>query len=494
MQSTYSVFPANRKLLDEAKIPFAIYTQPMKQTSLILNKNEEVPRCDSCKSYFNGLCISNSYGWNCTICGKRCSFDKYTDTIKNVSIQPSFSIISDPIPDSAVIHVIIISCGSIEPAKIIMSSLPPDSVVHVYVITSSNASTKIVTKAGRVGDLGELPKESIRVGIEKVFQVILSLLLLPQRCIWVRAFCSGGDATSIMKKLNDINKIRLRIDFYVDTPISRYQKELSELLPGVLRFFGSFLEINNLISASDIASLDCISPYSYQCKIQLKSGSLYSSICGDKRSAVPVISSQHTSIPFSITPPQSNTNITFQAIQSISEMYTWNPPTNVIEKHTNISTFDFPISDSIDLIMQSVTPTAVFDYSKRFSISTNFQSSFPNIKSLESMNTMAQKSPQFNSFMYEFFSQCQPLTWKYVLGCFLEVWKDKETNELNVVIIKKYPNLYFYIKEGSEVLIGDAIKGFIENCKPLIVYVKQISFKDINSVLSGFGMAQLDLL
>lgn len=321
MQSTFSIFPSSKKVLDSIKIPFVLYTQPIpNDLYTIENSNVQIPRCrnPNCTAFFNALCTYNSTEWTCSVCGQHSNFNNKTNNVKsnpqesnpnsflsnkqllsNLTSTPSYQIV-DPSVTFPLTHVIIIGCGnthnqngnenissnSLLPAYSIMQSLPPEAPVWVFVMNSDETARKLVTTAGNISHLSKLPKTSIRVPIKTVIPLLQTLLNAKKSCFWCRVFCSGGNIdSSVVEKLKQIDRIPIRIDFFVDSPVSISSSVIptgsstpttatlsyvANQVPGVIRFFhySSTHHDNPLHSSSSMStkhiSTNCESVHSLQ--------------------------------------------------------------------------------------------------------------------------------------------------------------------------------------------------------------------------------------
>lgn len=423
MQSTLSVFPSSKKALDATKIPFILYTQPIPEDLYIINNDSvQIPRCPNpnCTAFFNSLCSYNKHNWTCSVCGQHASFNSVSSKNKNsknankntqndqkedenisnnqktflsdqnlfssITSTPSYQII-DPSVTFPLTHVIIIGCGNQEanqtssnnesfsssllPASTIMQSLPPEAPVWVFVMNTAETARKLVTTAGNYNQLSKLPKTSVQVPIKTTIPLLLSLLNAKKSCFWCRVFCSGGtiDSTTI-DKLKQIDRIPIRIDFFIDSPITFSGSSSTSIssvshfasnVPGVIRFFhyssspvsnkktlkirtivstpsispkdssaqnmpssisisaindkntnknepsSTFENIDILNFAIDTAASDCARPFGFQCKVIVKCGKLYKASSDADKATLSVIASSHSVVPFIITPQiQSN--------------------------------------------------------------------------------------------------------------------------------------------------------------------------------------------
>lgn len=298
MQSTLSVFPSSKKVLDSTKIPFVLYAQPIPEDLSVINNNNniQIPRCPNpnCTAFFNSLCSYSKRGWTCSVCGQHVNFNSTDNKNKShkspkksdqndqkhnesnnqnsflsdhnlfssITSTLSYQII-DPSVTFPLTHVIIIGCGkqeddkrsnendsfasSLLPASTIMQSLPPDAPVWVFVMNTAETARKLITTAGNFSQLSKLPKTSVRVPIKTTIPLLLSLLNAKKSCFWCRVFCAGGtiDSTTI-DKLKQIDRIPIRIDFFIDSPITFSGSSSTSTLsvshfannvPGVIRFF-----------------------------------------------------------------------------------------------------------------------------------------------------------------------------------------------------------------------------------------------------------------
>lgn len=417
MQSTLSVFPSSKKALDSTKIPFVLYTQPIPEDLYIINDNKiQIPRCPNpnCTAFFNSFCTYNKHSWTCSVCGQHANFNSVssknknknsqnhqkdddqsnnqksflsnTDLFSSIASTPSYQII-DPSVTFPLTHVIIIGCGnqdskhlsntddifssSLLPASTIMQSLPPEAPVWVFVMNTAETARKLITTAGNISQLSKLPKTSVRVPIKTTIPLLLSLLNAKKSCFWCRVFCSGGTVDQmIIDKLKQIDRIPIRIDFFIDSPITFSGSSSTSTLsvsqfasnvPGVIRFFyyssssvsnntttkirttvstpslspkdstsqnipssvsissindknvnnnefiNTFENIDILNSAVDTAASDCAHPFGFQCKVIVKCGKLYKASSDADKATLSVIASSRSVVPFIIT-PQNQTN------------------------------------------------------------------------------------------------------------------------------------------------------------------------------------------
>ncbi|OHT04538.1 hypothetical protein TRFO_27991 [Tritrichomonas foetus] len=490
MQSTLSVFPATKKLLESTKIPFVMYTQPIPEDLHIFeNSNIQVPRCPNpnCTAFFNGLCSINSRGWSCSVCGQHSNFkDKELASLNSLMATPSFQII-DPSVTFPLTHVIIVGCGDLSPASAIMQSLPPEAPVWVFVMNTDQTARKLVTTAGNLSQLSKLPKSAIRVPLTTTIPLLLTLLNAKKSCFWCRVFCAGCNIDDkTIEKLKQIDKIPIRIDFFIDSPISPSISTFSSFVPGVIRTYQSFSNQDSLNQAIDVASYDCARPFGFQCKVIVKSGPHYKSSCDADRPTLSVIASSRAVVPFIVVPPVRDQKLMFQAIQVLAHVHIWDPPTNTLKKCTNVLNFDFPVSSDINTLISSASSSSLFDYWSRHNqlhLADRLKPDFENIKPLASMcqKVNSKNKKEFESFCTEFFALCPPTTWRFVLGTYVETLNNKDSNETAVIIVKKFPNVYFALKEGVDVLLGDTVRKFVELCRPLSVSVHQYSFDQIHT-------------
>jgi hypothetical protein len=66
----------------------------------------------------------------------------------------------------------------------------------------------------------------------------------------------------------------------------------------------------------------------------------------------------------------------------------------------------------------------------------------------------------------------------------------KDSSEIGVVMIKSFPNLYFGVKEGVDVLLGTEVRKFVEMCGPLAVNVKPVSFTEIMEMVNDISVGK----
>lgn len=421
MQSTLSVFPSSKKALDATKIPFVLYAQPIPEDLYIINNNQiQIPRCPNpnCTAFFNSFCTYNKHSWICSVCGQHANFNSVNsknksnktankssqnnqkeddksndqktflsdiDLFSSITSTPSYQIV-DPSVTFPLTHVIIIGCGNQEnhqenasddifsssllPASTIMQSLPPEAPVWVFVMNTAETARKLITTAGNFSQLSKLPKTSVRVPIKTTIPLLLSLLNAKKSCFWCRVFCSGGTVDqTIIDKLKQIDRIPIRIDFFIDSPItfsgsssttSLSISQFASNVPGIIRFFyyssssdqnkkatrirsivstpslspkssksqalpssvsisaisdknnnnnefinNTFENIDILNSAVDTAASDCAHPFGFQCKVIVKCGKLYKASSDADKATLSVIASSHSVVPFIITPQSS---------------------------------------------------------------------------------------------------------------------------------------------------------------------------------------------
>jgi hypothetical protein len=153
-------------------------------------------------------------------------------------------------------------------------------------------------------------------------------------------------------------------------------------------------------------------------------------------------------------------------------VHIWDPPTNTLNKCTNVLNGDFIVSDDTSRIAASASPSALFDYFARHNQIAAIDSLVPleNLRPLAELHRRSADS-HFQSLCTEIFDLCPPTAWRFVLGVFADVWRSE--GEVQAVIVKRFPDLYFAVREGSEVVIGNAVREFVDLCRPLSVNVQQ---------------------
>ena len=498
MQSTLSVFPGHKKVLDSVKLPFVVYVSPIPdESNVVATQDYDIPRCPNpnCTAFFNGMCQYSPKGWTCAVCGTRSSFMEGARIPHCVRAGPSFQII-DPSVSFSLTHVIIIGCGDISPAYILMGSLPPEAPVQVFVMGSPESARKLVTTAGNAAQLEKLTTPSGSVPVTATIPLLLTLLNAKKSCFWCRVFCKGDNIDErVFEKLKQFERIPIRIDFFVDSPIEPITK-FSTKLPGVCRVFSSFTNSGVLEAAGNVASTDCMRSFGFQCKVVLKCGQHFKAVPDEGRAIIPVVSSNKTHVPFVITPPSNDAHLSFQTVQVLAHVHVWDPPTNTLRKCTNILNTDFPVSSELPEVARSASSSVLFDYFARHDCLTmidRIHTNLPNLQPLFGLchsannrkDTPFSLRGSFHSFCAEFFSICSPVTWRFVLGTFIERWKRKDSDEVVVIILKAFPDMYFSVKEGTDVLFGDTVRMFVDLCKPLSVNVQQIPFDKMNAIIEA---------
>lgn len=489
MQSSFSIFPATKKSLDATKINFVLYVQPiLEELPDVEIEKFQVPRCtnSNCTSYFSGMCQYSSKSWICPVCGQRNSFNKLHSIPSFLTSTPSFQIVDQSVT-FPLTHVVIIGCGDISPARAVMQSLPPNAPVQIFVMSTTDSARKLVTIAGNSAQLKKLPPTSVRAQFSSALPLLQTLLNQKKSCFWCRVFCCGGTIDEkALGKLKLFDRIPIRIDFYVDSPIQTNTQNFAELVPGIYRVFPSFLNTVAIDSACDIASSDCARSFGFQCKVIVRCGPNFKATCDNDKATLPVIASTRACVPFIITPPTTDMKLSFQAVQVHAHVHIWDPPTNTLRKCTNVLNADFPVSNDVSLLTSSISPSALFDYLCRHGQLKLIESIKPtseNLKALHDMLANSKKFDQFNDFKSEFFALCIPSTWSLILNTFTEEIKDPDTDKSAIIIYKKFPTIMFYLKEDVDVLLGDNIRNFVEMCKPLVVKVQQVSFGEIKSLI-----------
>ncbi|KAH0793592.1 Sec23/Sec24 zinc finger-containing protein [Histomonas meleagridis] len=450
----------------------------------------KVPRCTNCSSYLNGFCSLNEHSWTCSVCGTHVDLpdDKFPNLPSFVTSLPSYQIMDRSVSFN-LNHVIIIGSGDISPARAIMQSLPSDSPVQVFVVNTPETARKLVTTAENYEQLSKLPSTSVKIPVSNTIPILTTLLNSKRSCFWCRVFCSGGNLDDkAIQKLSVFTHIPIRIDFFIDSPIHTSSlQRFTTSVPGVCRFFSSFDSHSSLSRVSDIASSDCWRPFGFQCKVNVKSG-FYKASCVHQRPTLPVIASSRACVPFVITPPPEDRKLGFQAIQTIAHVHIWEPPTNTLWKVTNVINNDFPVSSNVDEIIYSASASALFDYYCRhnqLNMIDKVKPNTPNMKALIDMRDcmLQQDKHNFDLFSLTFFELCPPLTWRFVLGAFVETWKAKGSEESEVIIIKQFPKVKYALREGVDLLVGDAIKNYVDLCKPLDVCVEQDTMEHLKTEL-----------
>ena len=479
MNSIYSILPSNQKILENINIPLIIYSQPMVENIPILNKDETKQICQYCNSYFNGFCTYNNKTWNCCICGKLNKFIENEKINSITSINPSFYFTELNNEYSIVTHVIIIACGNILPIYSIMQSLPSNSPIHIIILTSNENAKKLITTAGNLKSLINLPKISIKSDIYSTLSIISTYLNTSRQPYWFRIFCSNNNNNNNnnnFEEFKKFNKLFFRIDYFIDFNINL---NFINYLPGICRIFNNFNNINNLKEAINYAENDCLRKFSYQCKILIKTGNFFNSNFNE---IIPIISSTFTSIPLEIIPPLIDSNLIFQCFQTISTYYLWDPPTNSLQYITNIFNRDFKINNDINLLKNSISPSILFDYIERNNLKLNI-----NFQPLNDL-ILLKNNINFLNYSIQIFKLCSPLIWKFILNTFIETWKDKNNNNLNTIIIKKFPNIYYLIENDEEIFYGNSIISFIEICKPFNINIEKILFKEKDKFLLSINI------
>lgn len=486
MLSTFSTFPTSKEDMDRIKIPFVIYVNPIKENLPVISSefSKNIPKCSSCSAYFNGFCCYSKSGWTCSNCGSR--YDLLENQIPHEVIStPSYQILNKDL-SFELTHVIIIGSGNISFAKSIMQSLPNETPVQVFIFNSKNSAQQIIGVSNNLKQLNALPNKAIKVNVKTAIQLLLNLLSFKKCCFWCRVFCNGGEIDEkVINMMKRFLNLPIRVDFFLDSYITGTSAEsFKKNCFGVCRFFNSFDFDDSIDSAADTAAMDCSRQFGFQCKVRLKCGLYYKAVCDFEKPVIPVIASPQTSIPFIITPPYSGKMIAFQLVQMVAHVHIWDPPTNLLHKTTNIINMDFPVTSSKSDLLSSISPSVLFDFwnrhNQRFLIE-KLKHKFENLKILISMNQRANliESQRFENFKFEFFSLCTPTTWRWVLDIFVETLNDKKSNEVAVYIIKHFPKIIYAIKDGTDVLIGDSIKNYIEMCRPLAIKIEKVPFEKI---------------
>jgi hypothetical protein len=155
MQSTLSVFPGTRRVLDSTKLPFVIYTTPIPDDLPALQSGAiDIPRCPNpaCTAFFSGLCHYGPRSWTCSVCGCQCSSPPPLSVASLANYQIVDSSVAFPLT-----HVVVIGCEDVAPARAIMQCLPPDAPVQIFVMNSAETARKLVTVAGSLSQLRRLP-------------------------------------------------------------------------------------------------------------------------------------------------------------------------------------------------------------------------------------------------------------------------------------------------------------------------------------------------
>ena len=498
MHSTLSVFPAQKKILDGIKLPFVVYASPIPdELNVVMKQDHDIPRCPNpnCTAFYSGLCQSSSKGWTCAICGTRSSFKDGARIPRCVRSSPSFQII-DPSVTFPLTHVVVIGCGDISPARVIMRSLPPQAPVQVFVMSSPETARKLVTTAGNVAQLDKLTSPTECVSVSATIPLLLTLLNAKKSCFWCRLFCKGDTVDEKgFEKLKQFERIPIRIDCFVDSPLEPISK-LRVKLPGVCRLFSSFSNPDVLETAVNVAVADCMRPFGFQCKVVLKCGQHFKVAPDEDRAIIPVVGSNRTHVAFLLTPPTNDPQLSFQAVQVVAHVHVWDPPTNMLRKCTNILNDDFPVSSELTEVARSASSAILFDFYLRHDnlpLIEKFHTNLPNLQPLFELyhsattkkDTVFSQRGSFHSFCAEFLSICSPVTWRFVLGTFIEKWKSKDSDEIIVIILKSFPDMYFSVKEGVDILLGDAVRKYVDLCKPFTVNVQQIPFHRMNSLIES---------
>jgi hypothetical protein len=471
MQGTLSIFPSNRKVLDSIHLPFVIYVSPIPDDLTPFQLNEiTIPRCSNpqCSAFFNGLCLHSSKNWTCIVCGTCSSFKADQPLPASIYSVPSYQIV-DPTVSFPLTHVVIIGCGDISPARVIMQCLPPEASVQVFVMNTLESARKLVTTAGNSVQLRKLPETSIQGSIATTLPLLSTLLNAKKSCFWCRVFCSCGSIDDhTIEKLNQFDRIPIRIDYFVG---GQLPSTFRDKLPGICRVFESFENPRALNSASEIAASDCARKFGFQCKVNLKCGPNFTAACDGERPTLPVIGSSRAAIPFNIR-LQKQAPVGFQAIQVLAHVHLWDPPTNTLKKCTNVLNGDFAVSDDISRILSSASSSALFDYFARHN-QLSVIDSLGNFEILKPLTHLYRRGigSNFQTFSNEIFDLCPPTVWRFVLGVFADLWISE--GEIQAVILKIFPNLYFAVREGKDGLFGNTIREFVDLCRPLSVNVHQ---------------------
>jgi hypothetical protein len=476
MQSTLSIFPGTRRVLNSTKLPFVIYTTPIPDDLPTFQSGTiDVPRCPnpSCTAFFSGLCHYGLRSWTCSVCGCQCSSSPPLSVASLANYQIVDSSVAFPLT-----HVVVIGCEDVSPAHAIMWWLPPDAPVQIFVMNSGETPRKLVTIAGSLSQLRRLPDASVRVSVGATLPVLATLLNAKKCCFWCRVFCSSENLDDHVSKLKQFDRIPIRIDYFLEGPMGSQIQAFREQLPGICRLFG------NVYAASEIAALDCARAFGFQCKVNLKCGPNFKATCETEKATLPVIGSSKAVVPFSVLPVQKENNLGFQAVQVLAHVHVWDPPTNALRKCTNILNGDFPVSNDYVSVLKSASSSALFDYfcrHRQFQSLDGSRRDLLNLRPLFEMKRIMSAEQNFDGLAAEFFDLCQPVTWRFVLAAFADVWTVDD--QIAAVILKRFPNVYIAVKDGKEVVLGDTVKKFVECCRPLNVNVMKVHLDEVNAIM-----------
>jgi hypothetical protein len=154
------------------------------------------------------------------------------------------------------------------------------------------------------------------------------------------------------------------------------------------------------------------------------------------------------------------------------------PPTNTLKKCTNVLNGKFIVSDDTPHIAASASPSALFDYFARH----NQVAAIDSLVSLEVLRPVAaldlpSGGSDFQRLCTEIFDLYPPTGWRLVLGVFADVCRSD--GEVQAGIVKRFRELYFAVRDGSEVVIGNAVREFVDLCSSLSVNVQQRTADDL---------------
>jgi hypothetical protein len=335
-----------------------------------------------------------------------------------------------------------------------------------------------VTAAGSLSQLRRLPAASVRVSVGATLPVLATLLNAKKCCFWCRVFCSSENLGDHINKLRQFDRIPIRIDYFLDGPIGSQIQEFREHLPGICRLF------DNVYAASEVAASDCARAFGFQCKVNLKCGPNFKATCETEKATLPVIGSSRAVVPFSVLPLQKENNLGFQAVQVLAHVHVWDPPTNTLRKCTNILNGDFAVSSDSASVLKSASSSALFDYfcrHRQLQAVDGLRRDLINLRPLFEMKRIMIAHPNFDSLAAEFFDLCHPVTWRFVLAAFADVWTVDE--QIAAVILKRFPNVYIAVADGKEVVLGDTVKKFVECCRPLNVNVRKVHLDEVNAIM-----------